>query len=291
VSCGRESPERAEGAPPAVRSTGASDQHAAQSRCADPLAHAPLAGRVALVTGGSGGVGRSIVAALATRGADVAIGYVQDRGGAEAAAGAARDLGVRSLAVQANLATEAQVHALVRRARDELGDIDIVVSGAVTGRMGPALRLDTRGFQFALDVNARSLLLLAQLTAPAMRRKRWGRIVALSSIGAARVLPDYTSVGASKAALESLVRHLAIELAPDGITANVVSGSVVDTDALSHFGTRRGLLDAMLARTPAGRCPSPADMAGAVAMLCCDEASMIVGQTIMVDGGYSLVAW
>jgi enoyl-[acyl-carrier protein] reductase III len=216
--------------------------------------------------------------------------YARSRQEADAAVEDARQHGVRAMSVQANLAEEARIHALVRAVHGEFDGIDILVSGAVSGRMRSALSLDARGLQHAMDVNVRALLILAQLVTPAMRRAGWGRVIALSSMGADRVLPDYAGLGASKAALESLVRYLAVELAPHGITANTVSASVVETPALDHFGDPQVVVSETLARTPARRLPSPADVAGAVAFLCSDDAAMVQGQTILVDGGYSLVA-
>jgi enoyl-[acyl-carrier protein] reductase III len=114
-------------------------------------------------------------------------------------------------------------------------------------------------------------------------------IVAISSLGAQRVLENYTLVGTSKAALESLVRYLAVELAPRGIRVNAVSGGVVDTGALEHFPNREEMLAAGAAN-PVGRLVAPDDIAGAVAFLCSPDAAMVCGQTIVVDGGFSLTA-
>jgi enoyl-[acyl-carrier protein] reductase III len=115
-------------------------------------------------------------------------------------------------------------------------------------------------------------------------------IVGISSLGSTRVLEDYVLVGTSKAALESLVRYLAVELAPRGIRVNAVSGGVVDTEALDHFPNNEKMLEMGLKRTPAGRMVEPEDIADAVVFLCSPQAEMIRGQTIVVDGGFSLPA-
>jgi enoyl-[acyl-carrier protein] reductase III len=115
-------------------------------------------------------------------------------------------------------------------------------------------------------------------------------IVGISSLGSARVLENYILVGTSKAALESVVRYLAVELAPRGIRVNAVSAGVVETEALDHFPNREQMLRAAEQRTPAGRMVEPDDVAGAVAYLCSPDADMIRGQTLIVDGGYSLLA-
>src|SRR5207237_1019392 len=135
---------------------------------------------------------------------------------------------------------------------------------------------------------ARALLALARVVAPSMRPG--SSIVGISSLGATRVLQNYTLVGTSKAALEALVRYLAVELAPRGIRVNAVSGGVVETGALEHFPNREEMLRAARERTPAGRMVEPGDLAGAVCFLCSPAAEMIRGQTLIVDGGYSLLA-
>ena len=139
----------------------------------------------------------------------------------------------------------------------------------------------------ALNANARSLLALARATAPAM--ERGSAIVAISSLGSQRVLENYVLVGTSKAALESVVRYLAVELAPNGIRVNAVSAGVVETGALDHFPNREEMLRSVQ-RTPAGRLVEPDDVSGAVAFLCSPDAAMVCGHTLIVDGGFSLPA-
>ena len=140
-----------------------------------------------------------------------------------------------------------------------------------------------------MDINAGALLSLAQ-HAVGLMGDRGGSIVAVSSLGAVRAIPNYAAVGASKAALESLVRHLAVELAPRGVRVNAISAGVVDTDALKHFPNREQLLAESARKTPAGRLTEPRDVADAVLFLSSSLASMMVGQTITVDGGYAITA-
>jgi enoyl-[acyl-carrier protein] reductase III len=137
-----------------------------------------------------------------------------------------------------------------------------------------------------METNAFALNLLAQRAAPMM--PAGGRIVAMSSLGAQRAMPNYGFIGASKAALESLVRSLAQELGPRGIRVNAVSAGVVDTDALQHFPNREELLASFAHRTPAGPVLTPQDVAGAVYLLCLPEAGMINGHTLFVDGGFAI---
>jgi enoyl-[acyl-carrier protein] reductase III len=169
----------------------------------------------------------------------------------------------------------------------EEGPYRVVVHNAATGVIRAALETEDRHWDWTLNANARALLSLARACAPSM--PDGSSIVAISSLGSQRVLDNYVLVGTSKAALESVVRYLAVELAPRGIRANAVSGGVVETGALEHFPNREEMLRSV-ERTPAGRLVEPDDVAGAVSFLCSDDAAMIRGQTIVVDGGFSLLA-
>ncbi len=143
-----------------------------------------------------------------------------------------------------------------------------------------------------MNINARSLLFAAQRAVPLMEKSGGGKIVSISSPGAGRVMSDYAVVGASKAAIESLTRYLAVELAPKNIIVNAVSPGIVETDALKHFAAigDGSILQKAVAATPAGRLVTPEDVAEVVAFLCTPAASMIRGQVITVDGGYTLRA-
>jgi enoyl-[acyl-carrier protein] reductase III len=171
--------------------------------------------------------------------------------------------------------------------RTEFGRLDILISNAASGVIRPALELTPRHWQWTMDINAGTLIPLTQQSVPLM--EDGGAIIAVSSLGAVRAIPNYSAVGASKAALESLVRHLAMELAPRGIRVNAVSAGVVDTDALKHFPNRGDLLEGAAKRTPAGRLILPSDVADAVLFLVSPLAQMVIGQTLVVDGGYSIL--
>jgi enoyl-[acyl-carrier protein] reductase III len=236
-----------------------------------------------LVTGGSRGIGRAIALRFARDGAArVAIGYLRNDDAAEVAAAELREAGAEPVLVRGNVSSE-RVMEQVRA----LGPLDVVVHNAATGVVRPALETEDKHWDWTLNANARALLALARAAAPQM--PAGSSIVAISSLGSARVLENYVLVGTSKAALEALVRYLAVELGPRGIRVNAVSAGVVETGALAHFPNREAMLEAGAAN-PAGRLVEPADVAAAVAFLCSPDADMVRGHVLVVDGGFSLLA-
>jgi enoyl-[acyl-carrier protein] reductase III len=244
----------------------------------------PVKGGSVLVTGGTRGIGRTIALRLASEGAArVALGYMRNDAAAEAAAEEVRKAGAEPLLVRGNVASDKVVAELASH-----GPYAVVVHNAATGVIKPALETEDKHWDWTLNANARAFLSLARACAPDM--ESGSSIVAISSLGAQRVLENYVLVGTSKAALESVVRYLAVELAPRGIHVNAVSAGVVETEALDHFPNREEMLHSGKTRTPAGRLVEPDDIAGAVAFLCSPDAQMVCGQTLIVDGGYSLLA-
>ncbi len=237
-----------------------------------------------LVTGGSRGIGKAIALRLAREGAArVAIGYLRSDRAAEETAAQIEALGVEPLLVRGNISSKRVLEQVT-----ELGPLTALVHNAATGVARPALETDVRHWDWTLNANARAFLQLAAAAAPQMAPG--SSLVAISSLGSSRVLENYTLVGTSKAALEALVRYLAVELAPKGIRVNAVSGGLVETGALEHFPNREEMLRMGRERTPAGRMVTPEDIAGVVAFLLSPAAEMIRGQTIIVDGGFSLPA-
>jgi enoyl-[acyl-carrier protein] reductase III len=247
---------------------------------------APLAGKIALVTGAARGIGRAIAQKLAAEGCDVAVNYYNSHDEAAAVCAAVRAAGRRACAIQANVGNPESVAELFAELRKHFDRLDILVSNAASGVLKPALEMSLKHWRWCLETNALALALLAQRAVPLMPAD--GRIVALSSLGADRAIPGYGFVGASKAALESLVRTLAQELGPRGIRVNAVSAGVVDTDALRSFPDRKALLSAFTERAPAGKTLTVEDVAGAVYLLCLPEAAMVTGHTLVVDGGFSI---
>lgn len=245
-----------------------------------------LAGKKAFVTGGSRGIGRAIALKLAEAGCDVAIAYHNSHEEAEALCETIRKLGRKALAVQANVSEPESMTEAFETLRGNFDRLDIVISNAAIGVLKPAMELTLKHWRRCMETNAFALNLLAQHAVPMMTQG--GRIIGISSLGAWRAIPQYAFIGASKAALEALVRSLAQELGQRGIRVNAVSAGVVDTDALKFFPNREQLLQEYARRTPAGPTLTPEDVAGAVYLLCLPEAAMITGHTLVVDGGYCI---
>jgi enoyl-[acyl-carrier protein] reductase III len=246
----------------------------------------PLSGKIAMVTGGTRGIGRAIALKLARAGSDVAIVYHNSHEEAEVGCTAIQGLGRRALAIQADVSDPESVAEAFAAFRQQFDRLDFLISNAATGVLRPALELSLKHWRRCLETNALALNLLTQQAVPLMRES--GRIIGISSLGASRAIPQYAFIGASKAALESMVRSLAQELGPRGIRVNTVSAGVVDTDALRYFPNRQQLLDEYARRTPAGPTLTPEDVANAVYLLCLPEAAMITGHTLVVDGGYCI---
>ena len=243
-------------------------------------------GKVGLITGGSRGIGRAIAIRLAEYGSDVVVNYVRHKRDAVDTAVEVEKFGRKCLLVKANVAKGSDVENMFEAIATEYGRLDILVSNAASGVLKPALDLTERHWDWAMDINARALLSLVQKGLSLM--ERGSRVMAVSSLGSVRAIENYTTVGASKAALESLVRHLAVELGPKGINVNTISAGAVDTDALKHFPNRDEILSTAMRRTPLGRLTTPADVADVALFLCSNLSTMIQGQVITVDGGYAI---
>lgn len=251
----------------------------------------PFSGKIALITGGGRGIGRAIALLLAERGADVVINFVRNQAPAEEVAQQIRQMGRRAEIFRANVGKIEDIHRLFDTVEQQFGGLDIFISNAASGFNRPALQQKETGWDHTMNVNARAFLFAAQRAAPLMQKRGGGYIVAISSPGSHRVLPDYVAVGASKAALEALTRYLAVELAPLNIVVNAVSPSLVETDALKHFASLSNpqVIPRAIENTPAGRLVQPEDVARLVAFLCSPDAFMIRGQVIVIDGGYTLI--
>jgi enoyl-[acyl-carrier protein] reductase III len=246
----------------------------------------PLAAKVALITGASRGIGRAIALKLAAAGCDIAANYYNAHDEAENLCGEVVAMGRRAIAIQGNVADPESTEEVFKQFREHFDHLDILVSNAASGVLRPLESMTLKHWRWCMETNALALVLFAQRAISLM--PHGGRIVAISSLGSQRAMPDYGFIGASKAALEALVRALAYELAPRGVRVNAISAGVVDTDALKMFPAAKQIASRFKKRAPVGRLLKPEDVAGAVYLLCLPEAEMINGQTVIVDGGFSI---
>ena len=246
-----------------------------------------LVNKVALITGGARGIGRATALKLARAGADIAIVYYNSSDEAQVLVDEIKSLGRQAIAIQANVAEHTSVKDMFTEFQKHFTQLDFLISNAASGVLKPAMRMTTKHWRWCMETNALALNHLViefRKVIPV-----GGRVVALSSLGAHRAIPNYAFIGASKAALEALVRSLSLELAEAGISVNTVSAGVVDTDALKYFPNREQLLDEYQAHSLAARPLTPEDVANTIYLLCLPEAEMIKGHTLFVDAGYSVV--
>ena len=235
--------------------------------------------RVALVTGGSRGIGKAIALALAKAGAAVAVNYRERGEEAAAVVDAIRQGGGRAAAIAADVSNAAAVQRMVGEAEDRLGPIDILVNNAGTAAIRGLDDMTEEDFDRALAVNLKSAFLCTQAVLPDMRARRWGRIVNISSIGA-RVGAGSVSVayGAAKAGVEGLTRAYALRLAPEGVTVNAIAPGLIDTEMGAPL-----IAAGVAARIPVGRVGTGEEIAEAVLFLAGD--AFVTGQTLAVNGG------
>jgi enoyl-[acyl-carrier protein] reductase III len=245
-----------------------------------------LKGKLALVTGSGRGIGRATALKLASQGADIIVNFFRRRDAAEQTAKDIEALGVKAEVIRANVGDPAKLNEMFDMISDHFGYLDILINNAASGVGRSVMDVDVKAWDWTMNINTRAFLLCAQRAARLMEG-RGGKIVGISSLGSSFVLPSYAVVGVSKAALETLTRYLAIELAHEGICVNSVAASAVETEALKFY-IKQGMINDTRQATPAGRMVIPEDVAKVVAFLCSEEALMIRGQTIIVDGGTSI---
>lgn len=244
--------------------------------------------QVVLITGASRGIGRAIAELFAREGANIVLNYLRNEEAARETEKVLRMSGAEVLTLQANVGNPKEAQDLVGEAGRKFGKIHILIHNAALGAFKPVSQLRVNQWDLSLDVNAKAFLVLTQ-AALSWMEKEGGSVIALSSLGSHRYIPNYGAIGISKAALETLVRYLAVELAAKKIRVNAVSGGFVDTDATRAFPHQELFIKEMLRRTPAGRIGKPEDLAQVVAFLASPDAGWIYGQTIITDGGLSLI--
>ncbi|MFO7562830.1 MAG: SDR family oxidoreductase [Enhygromyxa sp.] len=244
---------------------------------------------IALITGGTRGIGRAISMRLAADApAHLILAYNRNHDAARASAAMLRERGVACTTVPCELGREDEIERLFALIAERFGRLDLFVSNAARASFRPARSMSLRAWQRTMDINARAFLHGSQLAAKLMTSG--GAIVGLSSLGSRGWAPGYVALGAAKAALESTARYLAVELAPLGINVNVLCGGLIDSETLSDAPELAGYVAAARRRCPAGRLGRPEDLAEIVAFLASPAAGWIRGQTIVADGGLSLVS-
>ena len=249
-----------------------------------------LENHVALVTGGSRGIGRATALRLAEAGADVVLNYVTSQSSAREVAEQISALGRRAATVKADVSEPEDILSMAEFVGKEFGKIDIVISNAASGGFRNVMDATPKHFEAAMKTNVQALMLLAQACVPWMTDETHRRkIIALSSHGSHLALPAYGLIGASKAALESLARHLALELGNRGINVNVVLAGLVETDSTRSFPGAAEAFDTVNARRLVnGRPLSPDEVAKSILFLASPLSDLVQGQTLVVDGGETL---
>jgi NAD(P)-dependent dehydrogenase (short-subunit alcohol dehydrogenase family) len=249
------------------------------------------AGRVALITGSSRGIGRTLALALAAQGGSIVVNYKQNAELAAEVVGRVEEAGGKALAVQADMEDPEQIHSLFDAAREEFGRLDYFVANAAASSFKSIRDLGVHNLDRSYAMNVRAFVLGAQQAVELMNEG--GRIVALSSYGSIRAYPTYANLGAAKAAVEAWVRYMAVEWAPLGINVNAVNGGIIESDSSAYFYDVEGMpsLEAdVLPKIPKARQGSVKEVADCVEFLLEPRSEYITGQSLVVDGGLSIVS-
>jgi enoyl-[acyl-carrier protein] reductase III len=251
-----------------------------------------LTGRTALVTGGSRGIGRACALRLAEAGADVVLNYVTSQAAADDVAASVQALGRNVAVVKADVSERDDIDAMIEFVGEKFGKLDILVSNAATGGFRPLLSMTQRNFEATMRTNVLALVQLVQASVKLLERSTGrAKVVAISSHGSHMALPMYGAVGGSKAALESFVRHLALELGDRRINFNIVKAGLVDTDSTRRIPYAEQLFAARGLRSMTGdRYLTAEDVANAVLFLSSPLADLVQGETLTVDGGAAVHA-
>ena len=242
-----------------------------------------MKGKIALVTGGSRGIGRAIALKLAEAGCDVAVFYAGRKDAAEETVQQLQGLGVRAICVQCDVSDENQVAAAFKQVCDELGLPDILVNNAGIVRDGLAMRMSAENFRAVLDTNLTGAFNMIHACLPGFLRRRSGRIINISSVSGMMGNAGQANYASSKAGLIGLTKTIAREVASRGITVNAVAPGFIETDMTRSMN--EAALNAGVTQVPMGRMGRPEDVANAVRFLASDEASYITGCVLKVDGG------
>ncbi|HEV3024976.1 MAG TPA: SDR family oxidoreductase, partial [Pirellulales bacterium] len=249
-----------------------------------------LDGKVALITGASRGIGRACAQRLAEAGADIVVNYVTSTEGARQTVEEVQRLGRRAVAIKADVTEQDDVSEMIDYVKQSFGRLDIVVSNAATGGFRPVMAASAKNFEAAMNTNVRALMYLVQSALPLLEKSPGrAKIVALSSHGSFIALPMYGLIGASKAALESMVRHLTLEIGDRGINLNIVLAGLVETDSTRRIPNSEQIFAARRQKSMTGeRMLAVKDVADAVLYLASPLSDMVQGATLIVDGGAAI---
>jgi NAD(P)-dependent dehydrogenase (short-subunit alcohol dehydrogenase family) len=249
------------------------------------------AGRVALITGSSRGIGRTLALSLAAQGGSVVVNYKQNAELAADVVGRVEEAGGKAIAVQADIEDPEQIVGLFDAAREEFGRLDYFVSNAAASSFKSIRDLGVHNLDRSYAMNVRAFVLGAQQAVELMNEG--GRIVVLSSYGSIRAYPTYANLGAAKAAVEAWVRYMAVEWAPLGINVNAVNGGIIESDSSAYFYNVEGMPDLeekVLPKIPKARQGSVKEVADCVEFLLEPRSEYVTGQSLVVDGGLSIVS-
>jgi enoyl-[acyl-carrier protein] reductase III len=249
-----------------------------------------LTGRVALITGASRGIGRACALKLAEAGADVVVNYVSSQSAAMEVAEEIRDMGRTAAVVRADVSERDDVDAMIEFVKLEFGTLDILVSNAATGGFRPLVATTDRNFDAAMHINVRPIIYLVQAALPLLEQSEGrAKVIALSSHGAAIALPMYATIGSSKAALEAMMRHWALELGGRAINFNTVRAGLVETDSTRKIPNADAIFAGRITKSMTGeRFLTDEDVANVVLYLASPLSDLIQGETITVDGGAAI---
>lgn len=246
-----------------------------------------LTGKVALVTGGSRGIGRACAIRLAEAGADVVVNYVTSRSAADETVRLIAELGRQVGVVKADVSEPDDIAAMIDFIRERFGKLNILVSNAASGGFRPLLATTARNFEAAMNTNVRALIDLVQAAIELLEKSEdRAKVIAISSHGSHLAMPMYGLIGGTKAALESIARHLALELGDRGINVNIVQAGLVETDSTRRIPNSEELFRGRRFRSMMGeRELQSTDVADAVLFMASPLSDLVQGQTIIVDGG------
>ncbi len=246
-----------------------------------------MQGKRVLVIGGTRGIGRAIALRVAQSGAEVIVNFVREHEAAEHLIAEAAEMGLQIHSIRADVTSDKALEQLAKEVSERFPDVSTLVFAAATGVHRPLEQTTSRHFDFTFALNVKAFLALVKLFAPKM--PSGSSIIALSSEGAERAMPHYGLVGASKGALESLCRHLAVELAERGVRVNLLCPGTVKTDAWKALADADRRLEAAVAQSPIGRLVTLEEVALAAQFLACDASAGLIGHTLIVDGGARIV--